>query len=330
MSVIDPSNIATLTVLEPLVFSKNFVPAVILQNNTTTLTFTLTNNNSSTINLGTNPAFTDSFPNIPVQMVVADPPNATTTCNATLRNLADNASSVAGDSGIRIEGGSVPANSSCTVQIDVTASNIGIYNNTSSTLSTSIGSVLASSAALTVTATLVDYGDTPADGLPAPNGAVNITAYGTPSHTIVADLHIGNTPPDADASHQASSDASGDGADDNDITLPTLYQGGTTTIDVPVNQGSANAAYLQAWIDFDGDGDFLDAGEQIATDLQYAGGVSGTISLNVTVPITAITTQTYARFRWSTTQNLDSTTVASDGEVEDYAINIAIVDRCKQ
>ena len=40
------------------------------------------------------------------------------------------------------------------------------------------------------------------------------------------------------------------------------------------------------------------------------------------VPVSAITGQTFARFRWSTTMSLGSSGTASDGEVEDYAITI--------
>ena len=49
----------------------------------------------------------------------------------------------------------------------------------------------------------------------------------------------------------------------------------------------------------------------------------GTITFDVTVPATAITTNpTFARFRWSTTQNLNSTAAANDGEVEDYQVTL--------
>ncbi|MGB0849003.1 MAG: beta strand repeat-containing protein, partial [Thiolinea sp.] len=49
---------------------------------------------------------------------------------------------------------------------------------------------------------------------------------------------------------------------------------------------------------------------------------AGQISIAVSVPPSATTSQTFARFRWSTDVNLDSTTAANDGEVEDYALTI--------
>lgn len=50
------------------------------------------------------------------------------------------------------------------------------------------------------------------------------------------------------------------------------------------------------------------------------GVVNGIIQLAVPVPIGAVVTQTFARFRWSTTPGLSSTANATDGEVEDYAL----------
>ena len=46
------------------------------------------------------------------------------------------------------------------------------------------------------------------------------------------------------------------------------------------------------------------------------------ITFDVDVPVAATTDQTFARFRWSTTSGLDTTTAATDGEVEDYAVTI--------
>ena len=172
----------------------------------------------------------------------------------------------------------------------------------------------------------VDYSDTPADGGTAPNGS-GTTGYGDATHIIVSGTQLGANI-DAEGAAQNSANADGDdndGTDDEDgITIPALTQGKTVTITADV---SGTGGYLQGWIDWDGNGSF-DAGEQIATDLQDNGtedldSTDGTVSFNVSVPATAIiTSNTYARFRWSTTQGLDTVTTASDGEVEDYAITI--------
>jgi hypothetical protein len=80
-------------------------------------------------------------------------------------------------------------------------------------------------------------------------------------------------------------------------------------------------AYLNAWIDFNGDGDFLDPGEQIATDFVLSGDPQQ--ELYFCVPGDATTGLTYARFRVSSDGGIGPTGLAPDGEVEDYALNIA-------
>jgi GEVED domain/SdrD B-like domain/Right handed beta helix region len=152
-------------------------------------------------------------------------------------------------------------------------------------------------------------------------------SYGNPTHTLVNGIRLGASV-DADAGFLNSSNATGDdtnGTDDEEgVTIPTLTQGQSATISVNVNQVTAGTGRLQGWIDWNGDGDFADAGEQIATNLQLAAGTTGTISVPVTVPAGAITSApTFARFRWSTTTGLNSTATAIDGEVEDYQVAIA-------
>ncbi len=155
---------------------------------------------------------------------------------------------------------------------------------------------------------------------------VSTTSYGAAQHVIVDGLSLG-TAIDAEDAPQSAPNADGDdldidGNDDDGVTFPPLTQGQATTISVDVTQASANDGYLQGWIDWNGDGDFADAGEQVASDLQSASAGTSTISVPVTVPANATSSQTFARFRWSTTSGLDSTTAAPDGEVEDYAVTI--------
>jgi len=176
-----------------------------------------------------------------------------------------------------------------------------------------------------------DFGDAPITGT-APNGS-DSNNYGEASHTITSGVYLGSADPDADAANQPTANANGDdndGTNDDDgvdITSVILTQNQSTTVTAKVTGGGG---YLQGWIDFNGDGDFADAGEQIATNLQDNGtngdvaANDGKIEISVAVPINAITNQTFARFRWSTTQNLNSTIAANDGEVEDYALTIQI------
>ncbi|WP_283638578.1 DUF11 domain-containing protein [Marinovum algicola] len=183
-------------------------------------------------------------------------------------------------------------------------------------------------AVVVAAAPVVDRGDAP-------------ESYGDPQHVIaeagVAGTYLGSVPPDPDATTQYSANATGDdldGSDDEDgVILPQLFQGGTTEISVVVNEVTGGVsgvtgavAYLQAWIDFDGDGSF-DAGDMIAADLQDGsagdkdGVLNGIIVFDVDTPANATLFPTFARFRWSTTAGVVQ--LAIDGEVEDYQLTIS-------
>ncbi len=166
-----------------------------------------------------------------------------------------------------------------------------------------------------------DHGDAP-------------VTYGSPTHTQDMSVFLGTSYGDADAGAQPTGNANGDdndGIDDEDgITLPAFTQGETATITAIVNGAGG---YLQGWIDFNGNQTF-DANEQIVTNIQDGSpddidnSVNGRISIAVNVPATAITTPTYARFRWSTTQNLDAIIPVKNGETEDYPLIIAEAVSC--
>ena len=127
---------------------------------------------------------------------------------------------------------------------------------------------------------------------------------------------------DAEAAGFPSSGADGDdlsqSPDDEDgITLPSSFLKGTdasVAIDVQGQTGQINA-----FIDWNRDGDFTDSGEQVLTDVSQ--GVS-TVNYNISVPSTAIAGTTYARFRISTAGGDSHSGNAASGEVEDYQITV--------
>jgi hypothetical protein len=82
---------------------------------------------------------------------------------------------------------------------------------------------------------------------------------------------------------------------------------------------ASGAGKLDGWIDFNRDGDWNDAGEQIFVSQNIVGGAS---ILGFTVPAGARAGITYARFRLSTAGGLSPTGAAPDGEVEDYSLTI--------
>lgn len=150
-------------------------------------------------------------------------------------------------------------------------------------------------------------------------------SYGNPTHTLNG-IRLGANV-DADPSLLNSANASGDDAnntdDENGVTLTPLLPAGQTTV-VPVSIQGAGG-YLSAWFDWNADGDFNDAGEQMVP----AQSVSvGTLNLNIAVPTTAVVGSTFARFRVCTnnaaTDNCSNPTgTVQSGEVEDYQFIVA-------
>jgi uncharacterized repeat protein (TIGR01451 family) len=112
----------------PPLFAKTFAPDAILVGETSTLTFDIDNSGASAD--ATALDFTD---NLPANVVVASPANAGTTCTGGTLTAADGASTIS------YSGGSVPASSACSVNVDVTATVPGSYVNTTGDLTSSLG-----------------------------------------------------------------------------------------------------------------------------------------------------------------------------------------------
>ena len=131
---------ATLNVFSssPPSISKAFNPVTTTPGGTSTLTLTISNPNGSPL---TGVGFTDALPS---GVLVASPNQLTSTCNGT-------ATATAGSGTVSLTGGTLGANGTCTVTVSVTAANEGIYNNTTSAVtSNEAGSGNTASATLTV------------------------------------------------------------------------------------------------------------------------------------------------------------------------------------
>jgi hypothetical protein len=159
-------------------------------------------------------------------------------------------------------------------------------------------------------ATSQDFGDAPA-------------SYGNPRHDILSGYRMGAAIT-AETGPYNNATATADAGDDG-VTFAALRSGNSATVSVAVSGASGR---LQVWFDWNHDGDFLDPGEQIATNLADNGAgdtnaATGTIGLSFTVPAAAVLGQTFARFRWSTQTGLDPAVLTGhDGEVEDYATTV--------
>ncbi len=87
----------------------------------------------------------------------------------------------------------------------------------------------------------------------------------------------------------------------------------------PAFSGQTYQEYFRVWIDFNQDGDFADAGEQVFA----AGPTSTTASGTIAIPATASTGNTRMRvsMKWNAAPTACET--FSYGEVEDYTVNIS-------
>jgi len=108
-------------------------------------------------------------------------------------------------------------------------------------------------------------------------------------------------------------------ADEDGVVFTSpLTPGAGATVDVFVTGAAAGGAFVDAWVDFDGDGGWAEATDQIF-NAQFV--VNGLNSLNFNVPASAAGHYTsYARFRLSSVGGLPYTGPGPDGEVEDYQV----------
>ncbi|MDC8016028.1 GEVED domain-containing protein [Tahibacter soli] len=179
----------------------------------------------------------------------------------------------------------------------------------------------------------VDYGDLPDTGAgTGPGNYATLAADNGAVHGIVPGLFLGATV-DAEADGQPNAGATGDdtnGAPDDEdgITVAdlSLRVGRAATIRATATNTTGTAAQLCGFVDFNGDGDFADAGE--ATSAPVPNGTNaGTITLTFGAPPAGSAANTYARFRLSTdTAACSASGPSTDGEVEDYPVGIAALD----
>lgn len=159
----------------------------------------------------------------------------------------------------------------------------------------------------------LDFGDAP--DLTYPTWLVSNGAR----HTILSDVYLGRGV-DGERDGQPDSTASGDDIvdmdDEDGVAFATSFLPGEPATFLVT---ASVRGYLNAWIDWNGDGDWDDADEQIATDLGLA---AGTNTITIDVPGRAASGRTFARFRFSTARGLEYYGLAPDGEVEDYMIQV--------
>jgi len=161
-----------------------------------------------------------------------------------------------------------------------------------------------------------DFGDAP-----SPPFATLRSGDGA-HHRIVEGYQLG-AEVDVDDDGQPDVQATGDDLDgtpdeDGVTFLTPLVRSLTTELSVVASTNGL----LNAWVDFNNDGDWNDAGEQVFDDVALAPGGN---PLAFGVPATAAVSDTFTRFRFDSSGGLGVAGAAADGEVEDYRVAIAPV-----
>ncbi|HEY7216225.1 MAG TPA: IPTL-CTERM sorting domain-containing protein, partial [Thermoanaerobaculia bacterium] len=174
---------------------------------------------------------------------------------------------------------------------------------------------------------MLDFGDA-AD----PPYATRFASNGA-RHLLGSNVYLGSCV-DAELDGQPSAAADGDdanaglsafgtcavpGDDEDGVTFTDPLEPGTNAgVDVVANAPCT----LWAWIDFNRDGDWADAGEALFPS--GAALAAGNNSLSFAVPGSAVLGLTAARFRCTTGGPVTFVGEAPDGEVEDYAVAVTL------
>ncbi|WP_218934549.1 GEVED domain-containing protein [Rosistilla ulvae] len=170
----------------------------------------------------------------------------------------------------------------------------------------------------------LDYGD-------APDSYGTLEASDGARHTVTAGFSLGATAtPESDA--RLGDDASNADSDIDDgvafTATSVLTPSGTATLQIDLTNTAGLDAILDAWIDWNQDGQFSDS-ERLNWNpgpiLASSGGIhlqDGTNTYSIEVPHTARPGTTYGRFRLSSTGVSSPVGKAADGEVEDIVVNV--------
>ncbi len=170
----------------------------------------------------------------------------------------------------------------------------------------------------------LDFGD-------APDSYRTTLAAGGPSHGLLAGLSLGSGP-DRELDGRPSIGADGDdvagliGAggvviDDEDgvRVLTPIGPGANATFEVTLTNTTGQTGFLQAWADFNRNGNFDDAGERIIVDATRAAGVN---LFSIPVPSSVTPGPLYTRFRYSLVPGVGIGGQTDAGEVEDHVFTI--------
>jgi hypothetical protein len=172
----------------------------------------------------------------------------------------------------------------------------------------------------------LDYGDAPDPVTTTPGRYPTLDVFDGARHVASAGpLRFGTTVTN-DIDGNPSPLADGDVGDDGvsfqfqNLSSPLFNR----NVDTQVTITLSAPGFVDAWIDFNADGDWEDPGEQVIVNTEFTTDLTRTFQIRVpsTSPIPATGINSFARFRTSSAGNHLPTGLALDGEVEDYVVRI--------
>jgi LruC domain-containing protein len=165
----------------------------------------------------------------------------------------------------------------------------------------------------------IDFGD-------APQSYATILADNGPRHLLDGKTYLGLTPPDGDYDGYVGADSDDSSKvnpqsynDEDGVNFVSALEVGLDSV-VSVYASNTNSGILNAWFDWNGDGDFNDGGEQNIVNLPLTAGFNNIV---LRVPANAQIGNSWSRFRFSQQRDLGYSGGSSSGEVEDHAISIS-------
>lgn len=160
----------------------------------------------------------------------------------------------------------------------------------------------------------IDFGDAPESygTTLADNGARHlldgVTYLGLNAPDGDYDGYIGSDSDDATIMNQFSVD------DENGVNFVTAFEAG---LDSVVSVYASTSGVLNAWFDFDGNGQFNENSEHAINNITL---VAGNNIVSLRVPKDAVAGNSWSRFRFSQQADLAATGGSTSGEVEDHPI----------
>ena len=170
-----------------------------------------------------------------------------------------------------------------------------------------------------------DFGDLPDTSDSTKMGDYQTLAINNgPVHVIIPGLMLGSSI-DSELDGQPTSNALGDGIDEDGLSIfPSLDLFPNLTFRLPFSyiNTTGNTAHVEAWIDWNGDGDFDEINEMVA-DWTDATAIFPD-RLETTIPVDAkLNAALGLRIRISHQDNMTPYGMQSNGEVEDYLLTIS-------